>query len=145
MSNTGMAKHKNSLVSPCFVEEALKPLLSRGIDPAPLLKSCGIDAALQEPVTISSYGKLWRRIAEVLDDEFFCLGAQQMPRGSFELLCHSVITNLTLEEALAGSMKFLSIVLQQPSARLQVTKGQASLQIFQQVPTTSAFTYTSPR
>lgn len=136
-----MIKHKNSLISPGFVEEALKPLLTRGIDPAPLLSSCSIDAALQERVTINSYGKLWRRIADALDDEFFCLGAQQMPRGSFELLCHSVITSLTLEEAIVRGLKFLSIVLHRPSARLQLTKGQACLQVFQEVATASAFTY----
>ncbi|MBB4144394.1 AraC family transcriptional regulator [Rhizobium rhizoryzae] len=141
MSKITMTQHRNSLISPCFVEEALKPLLSRGIDPAPLLNSCGIDATLQEPVTIRSYGKLWRRIADVLDDEFFCLGARQMPRGSFELLCHSVITSLTLEEALVRGLKFLSIVLHQPSARLQVAKGQAILQVVQEVTTASAFTY----
>nr|WP_281435165.1 AraC family transcriptional regulator [Rhizobium lemnae] len=136
-----MPRHSNSLIAPCFVDEALKPLLNRGIDPASLLKSCGINAGLQEPVTISSYGKLWRRVADVLDDEFFSLGTQQMPRGSFELLCHCVITSRTLEEALARGLKFLSIVLYQPSARLQVAKGQAILQVVKEVPNGSAFTY----
>lgn len=119
------------------MEDALRTLRERGLDAEPVLR--GLDSAA--PVTVSAYGQLWWRIADAIDDEFFGLSSSPMRRGSFELLCHCVITCATLHEALQRALKFLAVILDRPRATLHIANHQAVLKIEPELEPRSAFAY----
>lgn len=126
-----------TLIAPGFIEDALRPIRERGLNAEPILR--GLNVA--EPVTALAYGQLWWRIADAIDDEFFGLGNSPMRRGSFELLCHCVMTSQTLEEALQRTLKFLAVVLDRPRARLHINNQQAVLKIEREPQDRSGFAY----
>lgn len=119
------------------MDDALRTLRERGLDAGPVLR--GLDSAA--PVTVSAYGQLWWRIADAIDDEFFGLSSSPMRRGSFELLCHCVITCGTLHEALQRALKFLAVILDRPRATLHIANRQAVLKIEPELEPRSAFAY----
>lgn len=128
------------IVSAGFVADALEPLVRRGIDPAPLLAGAGI-AAADGPVTNQEYGRLWLAVAEALDDEFFGLGARPMRPGGFVFLGHAVLHAATLNVALRRALRFLGVLLEDPSGSLRVADGQAEIVLSDRRGLRSAFAY----
>lgn len=112
-------------ITPGFVEDALTCLASRGLDPAPLLAAAGLPQRVASPITSDQYGRLWQVMAAATGDEFFGLAARPMPPGSFTLMCHAVLHARTLDRALARALRFLNVVLEDPSGRIETAGGQA--------------------
>lgn len=115
------------MISPGFVEDALACLRVQGVDVAPLLRAAGVPDAVDAPVTVQQYGRLWLAMAAALDDEFFGLAARPMRVGSFALLGHAVLHTRTLEQALRRSLRFLRVVLDHPHGTLQASGGEARI------------------
>lgn len=132
---------KSRMIAPGFVEDALDSLRLKGIDPAPVLRSVGIDPESFGPVSNEQYGALWLAIATLSGDEFFGLAAHPMRPGAFRLLCYTVIHAGTLERALKRALTFLNIVLDDPNGELRQEGGLAEIVLTDQSGPRSAFTY----
>lgn len=129
------------MISPSFVEEALDCLRRRGRPTAPLLARLGLPPVIDSPVSAEAYGALWLAIAAEVDDEFFGMGGRPMRRGSFTLLCHCVLHAGTLEQALRRALRFLDVVLEDPSGALVVRDGLAEIVLTDKGEARSAFAY----
>jgi AraC-like DNA-binding protein len=129
------------MISPGFIADALQCMVRRGVDPYTILTETGIPHPPTEPVTNMVYGRLWWRIAEVVQDEFFELGERPMRPGSFEMLCWCTLHTADLEEALERALAFLGLVLDEPRGRLVVTGGEARIILDSPSAARSAFAY----
>lgn len=129
------------MISPSFVEEALDCLRRAGKPTAPLLASLGLPAVVENPISAESYGALWLAVAAEVDDEFFGMGERPMRRGSFTLLCHCVLHAKTLDQALRRALRFLSVVLEDPSGELVIRDGLAEIVLADKGNARSAFAY----
>ncbi len=138
-----MAETERHMIAPSFVEEALDSLRRSGRPTEPLLRDLGLPPVVIEPVSAQTFGQLWLAIAAELDDECFALGARPMQRGSFTLLCHCVLHAPTLERALRRALRFLNLVLGEPTGRLVVHDGIAEVQLSDEGEPRSAFAYRS--
>ncbi|MDB6176412.1 AraC family transcriptional regulator [Paracoccus sp. Z330] len=132
---------QRSVIFPGFVRDALGPLLSRGMDTAPVLAEAGIDPALSGPVSNMQYGRLWLIISERIEDEFFGLAARPMRPGSFSLMCHAILHAPTLERALRRALRFLNVVLDDPRGALRLRDGQAEIVLADRDGPRPAFAY----
>lgn len=128
------------MILPGFVWDALDCLRQQGLDGAPVLRAAGLPAQVSEPISNQQYGALWLAMADALEDEFFGLGARPMRPGSFALMCHAVIDTRTLDHALRRMLRFLRVVLDDPSGRFSVQAGQADITLTARQPRT-AFAY----
>lgn len=138
-----MAETERHMIAPSFVEEALDSLRRSGRPTESLLKNLGLPPTVTQPVSAQTFGQLWLAIAAELDDECFGLGARPMQRGSFTLLCHCVLHAPTLERALRRALRFLNLVLCDPTGQLVVHDGIAEVQLSDQAEPRSAFAYRS--
>ncbi len=50
-----------------------------------------------------------------------------MRAGSFALLCHAILSTVTLEHALRRALRFLRVVLEEPHGELVVENGLAQI------------------
>ena len=102
-------------VSVCFVAAALEAVRARDLDVDGLLAQVGLSPALldipQARISAEHYGRLWRQIAVMLDDEFFGQDSRRMKAGSFAMLCHSVLGCKNLGHALERSLRFYGLIL----------------------------------
>ncbi|KQY16380.1 AraC family transcriptional regulator [Rhizobium sp. Root73] len=129
------------MISPSFVEEALDCLRRAGKPTAPLLASLGLPLVVEKPISAESYGALWLAVAAEVDDEFFGMGERPMRRGSFTLLCHCVLHAKTLDQALRRALRFLGVVLEDPSGELVIRDGLAEIVLTDKGEARSAFAY----
>ena len=110
---TGTVVEKGT-ISVQLVREALLELRARGLDPAPLLGHAGIAAeALERPygrVSSQQYARLWLRLAECMDDEFFGMNPRRMKSGSFAFMARAALKEPSLGAALEGVLGFLDLV-----------------------------------
>ncbi|WP_438750253.1 AraC family transcriptional regulator [Pararhizobium sp. O133] len=129
------------MISLSFVEEALDCLRRQGKATAPLLTSLGLPPVVDKPISAETYGALWLAVAAAVDDEFFGMGGRAMRRGSFTLLCHCVLHAPTLDQALRRALRFLNVVLEDPSGELVVRDGLAEIVLTDKGTARSAFAY----
>lgn len=115
------------MILPGFVEDALSCLRAQGFASAPLLAAAGLPDPVTEPITNEEYGRLWSVMAARAEDEFFGLGARPMRPGSFTLMSHAVLHAGTLERALRRALRFLNVVIDDPSGALRVQGGEAQI------------------
>lgn len=129
------------MISPSFVEEALDSLRRAGKPVAPVLDGLGLPSVIDRPISAETYGELWLAIATALDDEFFGMAARPMRSGSFTLLCHCILHAPTLEHALRRALRFLDVVLDDPSGELVLRDSTAEILLRDQGEPRSAFAY----
>ncbi|WP_374627263.1 AraC family transcriptional regulator [Pandoraea sp.] len=98
-----------------FVINALAHVERLGGDPLALLRAADIAPSLlahaHARVSADRYAHLWQLISLALDDEFFGQDSRRMKVGSFAMLCHSVVTCRTLEQALQRAARFMGLLL----------------------------------
>ena len=138
-----MAEIERHMISTGFVEEALDSLRRAGRPTEPLLSRLGLPPVVDQPVSTQTFGRLWLAIAEELNDECFGLSKRPMPRGSFTLLCHCVLHAPSLDRALRRALRFLNVVLGEPTGRLEVRDGTATIELCETGTPCSAFAYRS--
>jgi len=136
-----MAEPDRRMISPSFIEEALDCLRRHGKPTAPVLASVGLPPVIDAPVSAEIYGALWLAVAAEVDDEFFGMGARPMRNGSFTLLCHCVLHAPTLEHALRRALRFLNVILEDPSGRLEINESLAEIVLEDRTGPRSAFAY----
>jgi AraC-like DNA-binding protein len=128
-----MDDKERGTIAICFVREALVEAARRGVDVDGLLDAADIPASLlaapQARVSPERYGALWLAIAQALDDEFFGMDVRPMKRGSFTLLCHSVLHAGTLERALHRALRFMHLMLDELTGSLTVAGGLARVDL----------------
>lgn len=129
------------MVAPRFMEDTLDCLRRHGVPAEPLLAKVGLPPVITEPITSVQYGALWHAAAQVMDDEFFGEGARPMRAGSFSMLCHAILSTVTLEHALRRGLRFLRVVLDDPHGQLIVENGLAQIVLKDAGGTRSAFAY----
>lgn len=114
-----------------LVREALQGARARGHDTDALLRRAGIRPDLlasdRARVSAASYARLWSALADEMDDEFFGMDRHPMRRGSYRLMCHSVLGSTTLEQALQRMLGFLRLVLDDLHATLECRDGRARI------------------
>lgn len=130
------------MISAGFVQDALACLAARGIDAGPLLARAGI-ADPGQPVNNLQYGQLWLAIAQAIGCEFFGMAARPMRPGSFALIGHAVLHADTLERALRRMLRFLDVVLEDPSGSLRLRDGLAEIVLADRDGPRPAFAYRS--
>lgn len=138
-----MAETERHMISTGFVEEALDSLRRAGRPTEPMLSRLGLPPVIDKPVSAQTFGRLWLAIAEELDDECFGLGIRPMQRGTFTLLCHCVLHAPTLDRAIRRALRFLNVVLGDPTGRLVVHDGTAVIELNDTGKPRSAFAYRS--
>jgi AraC-like DNA-binding protein len=115
------------MISRGFVDDAVEFMIGQGLEPAPALVEAGIQLSGSEPVSNEQYGQMWLGFAALAQDEFFGLGGRPMRPGSFRMLCYAVLHVGTLERALKRALKFLDIVLDDPTGDLRQHDGNAEI------------------
>lgn len=129
------------MIAPCFMDDTLDCLRRHGVDVAPLLAQVGLPDEIGAPVSAEQYGALWHAVARSMDDEFFGEGARPMRAGSFALLCHAILSTVSLEHALRRALRFLRVVLDDPHGELVVKDGLAQIVLKDAGAVRSAFAY----
>jgi len=115
-------------VSTQFVEALLDGVRDKGLDPAPLLRSAGIELGALR-VSTQSYATLMKAVAQALDDEFFGRDSQRMKLGSFAMLCHAVMGCRTLRRALARAARFYNLMLDDTAGTVSEADGVLRLDV----------------
>lgn len=129
------------MIAPCFMDDTLECLRRHGLEVAPLLAKAGLPPIVAGPVPAEQYGALWHAVSQTMDDEFFGEGARPMRAGSFALLCHAILSTVTLEHALRRALRFLRVVLDDPHGELVVENGLAQIVLKDTGAMRSAFAY----
>lgn len=128
-----------------FIQDTLDPLRRGGFDLAPALAAGGFsEADLDLPgfrLSAEQYGRLWLKIAEIMQCEYFGFGARPMAPGSFAMLCHAVISSQTLEHAIRRSLRFLNLVLAEPRGELVIEGMLARVVLREASPPRQPFAY----
>lgn len=86
-------------------------------------------AAAHARVPARSFAALWLAVAGELDDEFFGLDTRRMKVGSFALLCHAVVHDRTLEQAIRHILRGFAVYLDDIAGDLRIHDGQAVIGI----------------
>jgi AraC-like DNA-binding protein len=114
-----------------FVTGMLSGMAARRIDFRGLLSVAGIAAGdLDDPtrrVPIRSYAALYNLVVQALADEGFALFSSPVRVGSFEFLCRSVVSSLSLAEALDRATRFLHLVV--PDLSVAVLPGPGTSEL----------------
>lgn len=125
-----MNKEKGT-IAVSLVEEAVRCVERRGVDPAPLLEAAGISpqvlAAPHGRVSSAQYGALWSAIGRGLDDEFFGQDAHPMRSGSFIAMCQAALTARNGAQAMARTTGFMRLVLDDLTAEIDATSERVRL------------------
>lgn len=126
--NSGL--HKRDSVAVYFVVAALHRLRDDLPRRQALLERVGIPpACLQQPMArlpAEQVTQIWLALTEALDDEFFAFDSRGMPRGSFALICRSLILEPTLGKALHLGLGHFALFLADIRARL-VRRGRRAV------------------
>ncbi|WP_166802921.1 AraC family transcriptional regulator ligand-binding domain-containing protein, partial [Pseudomonas aeruginosa] len=101
-----------------FVRAALRGATRQGLDGPALLRRAGIQPALlDEPrarIAPEQFTRLMQLLWEVLDDEYMGFGEVRSKRGTFAMMCHTLIHCRTLEKALQRGELFYGLFPQAP-------------------------------
>jgi len=116
-----------------FVTGMVSGMRARGLDPAALLRACGIPATVLADrgarVPIAAYVALYNAVVRELDDEGFALFSVPLRAGTFEFLCRGVAGSATLGEALGRAARFLRLVLPDLAVGISRSGDRARLEI----------------
>lgn len=133
------------MITSGFAREALEPMRLRGLDVLPVLEKAGIDpqtlALPDSYITADQYGLMWLGIAEALQDEYFGHGARAMRPGSFTMICRAVLDSPDLGRALRRTLRFLTLIIDEPRGELTVENGLGTITLHENTPPRSAFAY----
>lgn len=130
-----------NIIPPAFVAEAIECGRVAGVDMAALLADLDLDDAALARLDKDGFGRIWLELSFRMQDEFFGLGARPMRPGSFTLLGHATRQAANLEVALARALRFLTILLDEPSGRLTTDGRLAHITLSENGPPRSAFAY----
>ncbi|WXL27807.1 AraC family transcriptional regulator [Ectopseudomonas mendocina] len=107
-----------------FVRAALRGAQRHGYDCDAQLRQAGIQPALlDEPrarIAPEQFAHLIQLLWELLDDEYLSFGNSASKRGTFAMMCHTLIHCRTLEKALLRGSLFYSLFPDAPAIRVEI-------------------------
>ncbi|OWJ91588.1 AraC family transcriptional regulator [Pseudomonas sp. A46] len=122
---------KSDSVAAYFVKAAVHRLAGRPGRAEAVLREAGIDPAwLDEPrrrVPAESVTRLWLLLTEELGDEFFAFDSRGMPRGTFAMICRSVLHEPDLGRALRQCLAGFNLFLGDIRAELETRGNRAAI------------------
>lgn len=125
---------KSDTVAAYLVKAALHRLAHVPQRVEALLHEAGIDPAwLDEPlcrVPAESVTRLWLLLTEELGDEFFAFDSRGMPRGTFAIICRSVVHEPDLGRALRQCLSGFNLFLRDVRAHLEL-RGKRAVIVLQ--------------
>ena len=114
-----------------LVEETVRCVERCGLDPQPFLEQAGIAPQLlgsaRARVSSAQYGALWNAVSRALDDEFFGQDSHRMKSGSFIAMCQAALTARNGAQALARTIGFMRLVLDDMSMRVAEDRDRVRL------------------
>ena len=120
-------------ISVYFVRAVLKYAVSRGLDPAALLRANRISTRLLEQddarISIERFADLQVHTMLAMEDEGLGYGPQRLPIGSWSMLCYAVIHCDTVGKALARYCRFFGLFHHEAAPSLRVEHDVAGVRI----------------
>ena len=105
------------LVREALLQSCASPLVMQDV-----LRTVGVDPALLEDaegrVPAHTYARMWRLLAQRLDDEFFGMDPRKLRAGSLAFMCRAAMAQPTLVQGLELVLGFLSLMLERLPATL---------------------------
>lgn len=134
-ANTGRsderAIRKGDSVAAYFVKAAMHRLAHAPQRAEALLRQAGIEPAwLDEPsqrVPAEAVTRLWLLLTEELGDEFFAFDSGGMPRGTFAIICRSLLHEPDLGRALRQCLSGFNLFLRDIRAHLELRGNRAAI------------------
>ncbi|RDK03459.1 AraC family transcriptional regulator [Paraburkholderia lacunae] len=124
-------RNDKGTISVSLVEETLALARARGLDALPIAEAAGIAppmlASPKSRVSSAQYGALWAGIARALDDEFFGQDSHPMKSGSFIAMTQTALTARNGAQALARTVGFMRLVLDDLGARIETNAQRVRL------------------
>lgn len=131
----------DTTIAPRFVYEALERGELAGVDMLELLDSLGVQQSELGHLSAELYGKIWLELSFRMQDEFFGYGARPMRPGSFTLMVHATCHAKNLEVALGRALRFMTILIEDPSGTLAFDQQSAKLVLTENGKPKPAFAY----
>ena len=124
---------EQATISNVFVRAAVAGLREDAAGLRRVLSAAGLSTGLLEAgnarIPADRFSALWLAVARELDDELFGLDSRGMKRGSFALVCQSLIHAKTLERGLQQCLRGFAVVLDDLRAELTVHGAEAGLRV----------------
>jgi AraC-like DNA-binding protein len=116
-----------------FLRAVLRHTLHAGIDPLPLLRRQRIPPRLlretQARVSVQQFADLQTQTMLAMRDESLGYAERPIPLGTWEMMCHAVITSSTLGQALHRYCRFFQLFDERPSIRLEHDEQAARISL----------------
>jgi hypothetical protein len=105
-------------VSVHFLRAVLRHTLHAGVDPLPLLRRQRIPPRLlretQARISVQQFADLQTQTMLAMRDESLGYAERPIPLGTWEMMCHAVITSSTLGQALHRYCRFFQLFDERP-------------------------------
>jgi AraC-like DNA-binding protein len=116
-------------VSMHFVQAVLRHARDYGVDPQTLLRKHRIPPRLlKEPqarISVQQFADFQTGAMQAMGDEALGYSTRPMPLGTWDMMCHAVITSSTLGQALHRYCRFFELMDRGLPARLSVRNDEA--------------------
>ncbi|GAB3278091.1 AraC family transcriptional regulator [Parahaliea aestuarii] len=127
---------RNRSISVYFARAILENAVSRGLDPAELLRRNRISPRLlHEPnarISIERFADLQVSTMLAMDDESLGYANRRHPVGCWSMMCHAVIGSETLGQALARHCRFYQLIDFDMHPEFIVDEDTATVRVFSQ-------------
>ena len=143
--NNQQFSESKGTISIALVHEALSSAQDKGYDIQQILHDAEIPLeifhATKSRIAVSAYAKLWTKIADHMNDEFFGMDSHQMRRGCYKLLSKMVMQADTLQTAIEQILQYFNFVLDDFTSKLIIDENYAYIVITEKLQTKSMFSY----
>ena len=131
IKSEGHIVRRNDSVAAYFVKAAVHRLAHAPQRVEALLLAAGIELSwLDEPmrrVPAESVTRLWLLLTDELGDEFFAFDSGGMPRGTFAMICRSVLHEPDLGRALRQCLSGFNLFLRDIRAHLELRGNRTAI------------------
>lgn len=143
--NNQQFSESKGTISIALVHEALSSAQDKGYDIQQILHDAEIPLeifhATKSRIAVSAYAKLWTKIADHMNDEFFGMDSHQMRRGCYKLLSKMVMQADTLQTAIEQILQYFNFVLDDFTSKLIIDENYAYIVITDKLQTKRMFCY----
>ena len=129
---------EKNTISNVFVRSAVAALRHDEARLGRVLSEAGLSADLLEApharVPPERFAALWLAVARELDDEFLGVDSRRMKRGSFALVCQSLIHVDTLERAILQVLRGFAVIFDDLRGELVTRGAEAGVCVTNRIP-----------
>lgn len=142
MSEARPADSKIS-VSMHFVQAVLRHAREHDVDPQPLLRRHRIPPRLlnetQARISVQQFADFQTGVMQAMGDEALGYSTRPMPLGTWDMMCHAVITCGSLGQALHRYCRFFELMDRGVPARLSIAEDQTTVYLDKSVSEKGAY------